>query len=356
MADQAGDRRDDRAVPRSARTPGVEPRRLGPLLGLASAVGLAVAALCLHATGGVPQAGTGPLTGYWLLIALGAAVGGCTLAVKYRVRQEERPGISAREERFTKLTVFGVFAIAAATTIWLIVIGSGQPTGAQPPSRPAEVAPPTAQPAPTVPPHPVAAKHTGHPLDLRPYLMVLLALACLALLGLILSYVLRYLPRWRHNPQIVAAPPTAGADEVRLAEAVNAGRLALRGDDSRAAVIACYAAMESSLADSGLGRHLADSPADLLDRAAAAGLVDGPAPAALAELFREARYSSHPMGPEHLEQARAALDEISETLREHQARAEAEAEAWVLSEDEPALPEQRRAAELRAAERQAVSR
>lgn len=142
---------------------------------------------------------------------------------------------------------------------------------------------------------------------------------------------------------------------MRLAEAVNAGRLALQGDDSRSAVIACYAAMESSLADNGLGRHLSDSPTDLLDRAAAAGLLDGPAPAALADLFREARYSTHPMGPGHLRQARAALDEIGETLRAHQARAEAEAEAWALSEDDPASPEQQQQQRQRA-ERQAVSR
>ncbi|QMU68397.1 DUF4129 domain-containing protein [Streptacidiphilus sp. P02-A3a] len=352
VADQAGDRRADPAVSRSPRTP-APPRPLGPLLGLASAVGLALAALCLHATGGVPQAGTGPLTGYWLLLALGTAVGGSMLAVKYRVRQEERPGISAREERFTRLTVFGVFAIAAATTVWLIVIGSGQPVHTQAPPRPPDTTPPTSQPSTPAQPHPVAAKNSGHPFDLRPYLILLVVLIILAVLGLIIYYLVRYLPTWRRTPGIVAAPPAAEADEVRLAEAVNAGRLALRGDDSRAAVIACYAAMEASLAANGLGRHLSDSPADLLGRAAAAGLLDGPAPDALADLFREARYSSHPMGPEHLHRARAALDEISATLLAHRARAEAEADAWALGEDDPAAPDRK---PRHPAERQTVTR
>ena len=335
MADQAGDRRADRAMPRSAGPDSAGARRLGPLLGLASAVGLAVAALCLHATASAPRSGAGPLVTYWVLLALAAGVGGCTLAVKYRVRQEERPRISPREERVTKLTVFGVFAICAATVISLIVIGSGRPTGTDPPATP----PPTAPPLPSAPPVqiPVTVKgHPSHPFDLLPYLLSLLALLLAGILALVVYLVLRYLPRLRVSPSgIVSTPPPAEADETRLAEAVSAGRLALSGDDSRAAVIACYAAMEESLAANGLGRQLSDSPADLLDRAAGAGLLTGRAPAVLADLFREARFSSHPMGPEHLQRARAALDEIGGALREHQARAEAAADAWLAAEDEP---------------------
>lgn len=330
MADQAGDRRADRAMPRSASA-----RQLGPFLGLVSAVGLAVAALCLHATAGAPRSGAGPLVGYWVLLALAAGVGGCTLAVKYRVRQEERPGISPREERVTKLTVFGVFAICAATVISLIVIGSGRPTGVDPPRATPTVTPP---PAPTPTPSPVRLGprgHPGHPINLMPYLLALLGLLVAGILVLVIRLVLRYLSGLRVGPSgIVSAPPSAEADETRLAEAVSAGRLALGGDDSRAAVIACYAAMEASLAANGVGRQLSDSPADLLDRAAGAGLLTGRAPAVLADLFREARFSSHPMGPEHQRRARAALDEIGEALREQQARAEAAADAWLAAADE----------------------
>jgi hypothetical protein len=42
--------------------------------------------------------------------------------------------------------------------------------------------------------------------------------------------------------------------------------------------------------------------------------VDGPAPRLLAGLFREARYSTHPMNTEHLARARGALDEIAAQL------------------------------------------
>ncbi|MFD8161481.1 DUF4129 domain-containing protein [Streptomyces malaysiensis] len=54
-----------------------------------------------------------------------------------------------------------------------------------------------------------------------------------------------------------------------------------------------------------------DSPADLLTRAADAGLAPGPAAQRLAALFREARYSSHPMDGSHREVAVGALKEIA---------------------------------------------
>jgi hypothetical protein len=103
--------------------------------------------------------------------------------------------------------------------------------------------------------------------------------------------------------------------------------MALQGEDVRAAVIACYAAMEESLIAGGVRRHAADSPADLLRRASEAGLLAGLAPHQLAGLFREARYSTHPMAESDLRRARSALDEISALLAEHAAREEAEAAA-----------------------------
>ena len=333
MAEQRSDRPDVRTPPTRTAS-GAGRRRLGPLLGLASAVGLGIAVLCLRAAGGASWAGTGPLTAYWLLIALGAGVGGCVLATKYRVRQEDRPGrLSAREERFTKVAVVGVFAIAAATTVELILIGSGQSTGNGPPDPgPSLTSRPEPTVVPTVAPRAQGKSH-GHPIDLRSLLITLLVLLLVGLVGLVVYLVVRNLPGRRPTGITSAAPGVQGEEE-RLTEAVVAGRLALQGDDARAAVIACYAALETSLAADGLGRRASDSPSDLLARAAEAGLLTGPAPDALAELFREARYSSHPMGPTQLQQARTALDEISEHLRAHREQADAEAESWLLSDDD----------------------
>ena len=82
-------------------------------------------------------------------------------------------------------------------------------------------------------------------------------------------------------------------DPEDLREAVESGRLALRTvDDARAAIIACYVAMETSLAERGAARAVADTPDELLARATASGLVRGTAAARLTALFYEARSAS----------------------------------------------------------------
>jgi uncharacterized protein DUF4129 len=100
-----------------------------------------------------------------------------------------------------------------------------------------------------------------------------------------------------------------------LREAVNEGRAALaRIDDARAAIIACYAAMERRLADRGTARGAADTPDELLARATAAGTVRGGAASRLTTLFYEARFSTHPLGAGQRDAASAALDELAEEL------------------------------------------
>jgi len=100
-----------------------------------------------------------------------------------------------------------------------------------------------------------------------------------------------------------------------LREAVAEGRAALAGiDDARAAIIACYVAMERSLADRGTARAAADTPDELLTRAVAAGVVRGGAAGRLTALFYEARFSTHPLGSGQRDAARAALDELAAEL------------------------------------------
>jgi hypothetical protein len=97
-----------------------------------------------------------------------------------------------------------------------------------------------------------------------------------------------------------AAPPferpAPGSGPEPLAEAVAAGEEALRAAaDPRAAIIGCYAAMERSLADAGSPADMADTPAEVLARATAGGLIRSTWASTLTGLFRLARYSSHPM-------------------------------------------------------------
>ena len=80
----------------------------------------------------------------------------------------------------------------------------------------------------------------------------------------------------RHARQRPARPP---GDQARLAlgASLAAGRAALAGTltprDPRAAIIACYAAMERGFAAAGSAPAAADTPAEVLARATGAGLV-----------------------------------------------------------------------------------
>ena len=119
--------------------------------------------------------------------------------------------------------------------------------------------------------------------------------------------------RLRH---VTAAPPViADVTTEELREAVNEGRAALAGiDDARAAIIACYAAMERRLADWGTARGAADTPDEFLARAVASGAVRGGAAGRLTTLFYEARFSSHPLSAGQRVAASAALDKLAAEL------------------------------------------
>jgi hypothetical protein len=108
---------------------------------------------------------------------------------------------------------------------------------------------------------------------------------------------------------------TGEVDTEELLDVVESGRAALAElDDARAAIIACYLAMERSLADRGAVRGAADTPDELLAGAVAAGVVRGAAARRLTALFYEARFSSHPLGPGQRDAAKAALDELAAEL------------------------------------------
>ncbi|WP_238696714.1 DUF4129 domain-containing protein [Streptomyces sp. E5N298] len=148
-----------------------------------------------------------------------------------------------------------------------------------------------------------------------PLYLVLALLAAVAVV-LVVVAVVRRLRRFGlrvpQRPGLAGAAP--GDDDARLLlSAVHSGRRALAdtGEDARAAVIACYAAMEDALAASGVPRHASDSPADLLSRAVDAGFAPGGAAPRLTALFREARYSSHPMDASHRRAAADSLEEIA---------------------------------------------
>jgi Domain of unknown function (DUF4129) len=165
------------------------------------------------------------------------------------------------------------------------------------------------------PPPPAGGTHGGGSslhLPLGPILYGLLVLVLLA--AVVLSIW------WSTRLRRPAAPlPIADLSADELREAVESGRAALaRIDDARAAIIACYVAMEQSLADRGARRAMADTPDELLARAVAANVVRGGAAGRLTTLFYEARFSTHPLAGGQRDAASAALDELAAELAAEQ--------------------------------------
>jgi len=147
--------------------------------------------------------------------------------------------------------------------------------------------------------------------------IILLVLVAAAVIYVVARFIASHSwtrARWRRGAPSVAFEP-ADVEDAGLREALESGRSALRDvDDARAAIIACYVAMEESLAEAGAARAVADTPDELLARAAGRGLIRTGAAAWLTALFYEARFSSHPLPTQRRDAAQLALDELSESL------------------------------------------
>jgi Domain of unknown function (DUF4129) len=147
----------------------------------------------------------------------------------------------------------------------------------------------------------------GHRVPPSPTWPVLVVFAVVAVAAFALTL-------YRRRPADLTFSAPAPAQEP-LAEAVTAGEQALLAEpDPRTAIIGCYAAMERSLADAGSPAGAADTPAEVLARATAGGLVRSSWAGTLTGLFRRARYSSHPMTESDRTTALGALAQVRADL------------------------------------------
>jgi hypothetical protein len=198
------------------------------------------------------------------------------------------------------LRVFFALLVLAALAAAFYVVSSLTP----PPAPPLH--------APGLDPHRDVAPPSGGP-DTRTSWTVLV-LVGLVLAGSALA------TRWaaRRQQAGTAEPDPEGSeqDEVDLlVAAVDAADEGLHQHaDPRAAVLAAYAAMagqlSGGLARRGRAARRSDTATELLDRAVTAGLVDGTPARTLTELFREARFSEHPMGEDARRSALGCLAQV----------------------------------------------
>ncbi|MFF2080082.1 DUF4129 domain-containing protein [Kitasatospora sp. NPDC058162] len=290
--------------------------------------GLLTATAALRPAGGLlGTAASGPVGGLGFAVLLGLGWAGLVGRFAVRLREEVRhlDGPTPRAERLREAAVLLLPLAAVAVPILLVVLqvrASSGPTAL--PGPPAPTVIPQAEPQ-----TPSAGPQVGPEVGvLTVVLLVLLVLAAAAalVLGAVVLFRLRR-RRDRRAPAVLPGVAASVSPEDALAEAVASGRRALGGTDARAAVIACYAAMEGSLAASGLPRHASESPTELLRRALSDERIDAAAATELTALFREARFSTHPMDDGQVRRARTALDAIAARLADTEPAADSGAPA-----------------------------
>ncbi|WP_433890130.1 DUF4129 domain-containing protein [Streptomyces sp. CA-111067] len=241
-----------------------------------------------------------------ILLALGWGVLCAALLIRHRGQVGHNASLDPVELRLVQAVRAALLAFAVAVPAGAIALHRlRRRPYHEPPPKPAPL--PALQPS--APPNPPPPESGHSPL----WYVVLVVIALVFLAGLAYAYVRLREELGGKPPQAPSAEPPLAAGA--LADAVASGRRALLdGSDARAAVIACYVAMEASLAGSGVVREDSDTPTDLLRRVADSGLDIAADAAALTDLFREARYSSHPMSDAQRDRAAAALNGLAAQL------------------------------------------
>ncbi|MFC4020536.1 DUF4129 domain-containing protein [Micromonospora sp. GCM10011542] len=180
---------------------------------------------------------------------------------------------------------------------------------------------PTEQPPSSIPVEPRDAGEATQahiPQWIATVAMVLLGLAMLVALSYVAWILIRGALRRRVTRALPAQwsrrTPEGTAREV--VAALDAGLVELDDTDTdpRVAVIACWVRLEEAAAAAGVPRLAGDTPTDLVTRllrgdpsAGVSAIVSADVLAELAQVYREARYTTRPVDERTRDQARAAL-------------------------------------------------
>jgi len=262
----------------------------------------------------------------YVVAMLGVSVVIVAVAIIVRLRDPRRaaPSASPLSDRFSGgrgrptwrvLMIGAAVLVAWLLTVWLLSHFITLNLGRQPPTAPPSTAPTPATNA-ARPPQP---PDVGADRDVLRYLIA----ATVALFVLIVVGAVAAARRRRvAEPPIVAPeilrPPTVPSTSESLVRAAEVG-LAEIGDRSReprAAIIACYAAMERELSRvPGAVPQDFDTPTEVLARAVESHALHGDSAAELVNLFEEARFSPHVMSEAHRESALSVLQLVLADLR-----------------------------------------
>ena len=143
--------------------------------------------------------------------------------------------------------------------------------------------------------------------------------ACLVVFAIIVLTL-----AWRHRPDLRLRRPRRPSavefdalDDVAAAITADATaqRSALQRGAPRNAIVECWLLLEAAVVDVGVQRDPSDTSAEFTQRVLATVSVDPTAIADLAALYREARFSDHPMNEASRRAAIEALDAVHDGLR-----------------------------------------
>lgn len=142
--------------------------------------------------------------------------------------------------------------------------------------------------------------------------VVLVIIAVLVLFGLALRDLLR-----RVTPRLTteAEPDFPAPDVPRgILDGADTGLEALERGAPRNAIVAAWVALELAATGAGLPRHPAETSTEYVERVLQVWAVDARDLGELAALYREARFSTHPLTETHRRRAVSALTSIRADL------------------------------------------
>ena len=306
----------------------VEQRRRVRTIALIVLVALAVVAL----RGYLPDVDRAPrrrssggVASVAVYVLLGGSIAVLVLAFVATVRRGTTPRLQRIElpHRFDsrsidRRAVLALLAVIAGVVIAVLAIGSSgigveQRPDSQQQSQRQQDDPASKDGAMT--PDPVVPQSDRNNTLVPVFTGVTVAMIVLLVAGTVV--MARCNPRVEQTPtdDVVAGQPDSESTLVRVAE-LGLAEVSEPGREPRAAIIACYIAMEGGLADAPDAAPLeSDTPSEVLARAVDHGVLRSNAAQRLVSLFTEARFSPHDMTEAQRESAEALLRQVLDDLR-----------------------------------------
>jgi hypothetical protein len=200
--------------------------------------------------------------------------------------------------------VLALAVLGARSGPWVPPAQPSPPTSAAPAALPRSKLPAavTQSAAPT----PVTGGNDG---GIAAYVVVgVVLLLVVAGVVLLLSGLL-HRPMWRHRTPGPQSAPLVAADQLATAlpGAVQQALDAVEDPDAREAVVQAWLLLGRAAAESGTAPRPAETADEYARRLASERRLPATAVAALAELYREARFSTHDVRPEQRDRAREHL-------------------------------------------------